>query len=31
MSFESFLGRLKVKVKLEGQMIKWSLISLSRP
>ena len=31
MLFETFLGRLKVKVTLEGQMIKWSQISLSRP
>ena len=31
MSFETFLDKLKVKVTLEGQKIKWSSISLSGP
>ena len=30
MPSETFLGRLKVKVTLEGQMIKWSQIELVR-
>ena len=30
MLFKTFMGRLKVKVTLEGQMIKWSEIELVR-
>ena len=32
MPFETFgSGKLKVKITLEGQMIKWSKLSLSGP